>query len=344
MRVIYFCTSPRPGTHAGGVKVIYDHARALTAMGVEAFILHERRGYRYPWTDQPVPTIADHQLRAGDHLVIPEIKAAALARKLAGSNFRYSIFVQNGYYLSHRDGGMSDADVDFAYRNAERILSISEDTSSLIRLHYPDLSARILRMTCTVDFNRFQQTERKEKLITFMPRKNRDHAEAVVFALKRHLPVDWAIHAIDGLKVSEVADVMRRSRIFLSFSGMEGLGLPPIEAALCGNYVVGYHGGGGKEYWRSPNFDAVDVGDIAGFVAKIVARVDASDKDPRLLELQDGIEALRSMFSRDNEDAHLRMFVRLLETDPPSADTSSNVAIKLQKRMKIGLWARLRRL
>ena len=36
-------------------------------------------------------------------------------------------------------------------------------------------------------------------------------------------------------------------KIFLSFSSLEGLGLPPVEAALAGNHVIGYTGEGGNE-------------------------------------------------------------------------------------------------
>jgi hypothetical protein len=30
--------------------------------------------------------------------------------------------------------------------------------------------------------------------------------------------------------------------------------MPPIEAALCGNKVIGYNGGGGVEYWKGKIF------------------------------------------------------------------------------------------
>jgi hypothetical protein len=48
MRIIYFCAAPKPSTHAGGIKVIYDHVRALVEIGIPAYVMHERSGYRYP--------------------------------------------------------------------------------------------------------------------------------------------------------------------------------------------------------------------------------------------------------------------------------------------------------
>ena len=52
------------------------------------------------------------------------------------------------------------------------------------------------------------------------------------------------------------------SEIFLSFSNLEGIGIPPVEAALSGNKVIGYTGGGGIEYWKEPIFTKIENGEI----------------------------------------------------------------------------------
>ena len=51
---------------------------------------------------------------------------------------------------------------------------------------------------------------------------------------------------------------------------MEGLGIPPIEAALLKNKVIGYVGGGGSEYWKNPIFTTVNSGDIKRFVRLVI--------------------------------------------------------------------------
>ncbi|CAB3786197.1 hypothetical protein LMG28614_02251 [Paraburkholderia ultramafica] len=348
MRLVYFCTSPRTNEHAGGVKVIYDHSSRLNNSGViSSAIMHDRRGYEYPWVKHAAHLISDRDLRPTDHLVLPEIKAAQLARILAPSGLKYSIFVQNGYYLRDRDGGCTDADVDYAYQNASAILSISEDTSSLISLHYPHLTGRIVRVFCSVDDSVFSADRKKRDLITYMPRKNGAHAAAVVFALKKRLPTNWEIRGIDGMNEAEVAALLKESQIFMSFSGLEGLGLPPVEAALCGNYVIGYHGGGGREYWASPNFEEIAVGDLGTFVRRVEerARLLSSSAD-NLVELEPGIARLRAHFFQDNELAALQRFVDKLKIDTPSRATASPTAgftpIRLQKRMRLGRWLALR--
>jgi glycosyltransferase involved in cell wall biosynthesis len=81
---------------------------------------------------------------------------------------------------------------------------------------------------------------------------------------------------------AEVATKLGESKIFMSFSELEGLGLPPIEAALAGNLVVGYTGQGGKEYWHAPLFEEIANGDIRGFsqaVLNAIQRLDNGEID-----------------------------------------------------------------
>ncbi|UXZ34201.1 hypothetical protein K6V71_07210 [Cupriavidus gilardii] len=344
MRVVYYSTAPKPESHAGGVKVIYDHCNALNDMGIPAAILHERRGYLYRWARRPAPTIAAKELGPTDHLVLPEIKAASLARMLVKAGMPYSIFVQNGYYLNERCRHTSDADICFAYQNAAAILSISTDTSDLLALHYPMLADRIVNVQCSIDADTFSIGHGKRSILTYMPRKNGRHAAAVLFALKQRLPSGWDTVAIDGMSETQVAETLRTSRIFMSFSDLEGLGLPPIEAALCGNYVIGYHGGGGREYWGAPNFESVDTGDIGTFVRRVLARVHQLEKTPAdaIGELLPGIEALRARYSPHNEEAALRRFVSAIgataaRTQPGSTARLDSLS-KLQRRAKLRWW------
>ena len=99
------------------------------------------------------------------------------------------------------------------------------------------------------------------------------HAVRVVAALRENLPASQTIAAIDGVDEQTCAAILGRSAIFLSFSEFEGLPLPPLEAALSGNRVIGYTGQGAKDYWSPPIFDAIQQGDIIGFVETVRATV-----------------------------------------------------------------------
>ena len=91
-----------------------------------------------------------------------------------------------------------------------------------------------------------------------MPRKLPNHSNNLLFFIQSHLPKNWALKSIDQINENKVFYFLKKSRIFLSFSDMEGLGMPPIEAAIMGNKVIGYVGQGGTEYWKNPLFEKIE--------------------------------------------------------------------------------------
>ena len=68
-------------------------------------------------------------------------------------------------------------------------------------------------------------------------------------------------------------------KIFLAFSKLEGLALPPMEAGIAGNKVIGYHGEGGKDYWVKPLFTKIPNGDFKKFVAEIIKFIKKANKN-----------------------------------------------------------------
>mgnify|MGYP003726531753 FL=1 len=79
------------------------------------------------------------------------------------------------------------------------------------------------------------------------------------------MPKSWKLKPIHNLTQKEVYKYLLKSKIFLAFSKLEGLPLPPVEAAIAGNKVIGYTGEGGKEYWREPLFTEISNGDFLKF-------------------------------------------------------------------------------
>ena len=77
------------------------------------------------------------------------------------------------------------------------------------------------------------------------------------YYLKNLLPKKWKVLPLINVSEKKLIHTLSISKIFLSFSNFEGVGLPPIEAALSGNKVIGYVGGGGSEYWKKPLFHKV---------------------------------------------------------------------------------------
>ncbi len=87
-----------------------------------------------------------------------------------------------------------------------------------------------------------------------MPRKLADHARKVCRFLQEYLPPDWRVIPIENKIELEVAALLRKSSVFLSFSDQEGFGLPPLEAAFSSNIIVGYTGQGRENIFPPLSF------------------------------------------------------------------------------------------
>jgi glycosyltransferase involved in cell wall biosynthesis len=252
-----------------------------------------------------------------DHLIVPEVDVLSLASFLFDNPIKYSIFVQAGDIPCGNSVHATEM-VKSVFTKSQFILSISDDISKLIAINFPDTVNKIIRVLPTVSRKKFSSDLRREKenVITYMPRKNAAHAERVILALRAWLPSHWRIQPIQNANESEVAAQLSSARIFLAFSPTEGFGLPPLEAALSGNYVIGYHGNGGKEYWEPPVFQEIFPYDICSFVEAIKSRVDALDKYSKEYfregtDFNSVIQRLSAKYSTEELKAHLRNFVDL---------------------------------
>jgi hypothetical protein len=332
-RIIYLC--PADDVPTGGIKVIYRHAEMLSALGAEAFVLHPfDTSFRCTWFTHHARFLDSLTLDPlTDFVVIPELWAGIFGPQCLQQNVHYGVFVQNGY-LSHPVlPQLSPALLDAVYRGTDLVLAISDDTALLVQLNYPGLDpTRVVRARYSVN-ERFLSTgpampaTNRGQAITYMPRKMGTHAARVVFALGQHLPHGWQIIPIEHVDEATCATMLFSSSIFLAFSDFEGLPLPPLEAALAGNLVIGYTGQGALEYWDAPNFQEIHQGDIRGFVtaaAHAAREIDAL----RLTraDLAPGIDRLAERFSPAAEAANLRLLHDRIERCFAGAQAGALVA------------------
>ena len=159
-----------------------------------------------------------------------------------------------------------------SYENAKLIITTSKYTVSYLRTMFPNIKKNIFKVNLSVDSNKFK-IRKKTNLITYMPRKLPTHSSLLIFYLKNLLPKNWKILPLVNITEKKLIETLSISKIFLSFSHFEGLGIPPIEAALSGNKVIGYVGGGGSEYWKKPIFLKVENGEIEEFAKKIIKNI-----------------------------------------------------------------------
>ena len=211
-----------------------------------------------------------------DFVIIPEIFSHFANELLFEKKIPYAIFAQNGYCLKPTNNYKA---LDKAYKNAEFILSYSNDITKCLNLAFPFCKNKIFQTKYAINKNKFNFSTTKKNIITYMPRKLPDHSEHLFFLIRKHLPKSWKIKALHNLKQSDVYKHLSESKIFLAFSNLEGLPLPPVEAAIAGNKVIGYTGEGGKEYWHEPLFTAIPNGNFSKFVFEILFYIKKSKKN-----------------------------------------------------------------
>ncbi len=203
-----------------------------------------------------------------DFIILPEIFAHLAKELLIKHKIPYAIFVQNGFALNSTNNYPL---LNEAYKNAKLILSVSNNTTKMIKHVFGGLTKNIVKINLSVGSENFKNRLNKENLITYMPRKLPNHSQKLFFMVKNRLPKKWKIKALDNIaNEKELYKVLRKSKIFLSFSHMEGLGLPPLEAAKEGNKVIGYTGEGGKDYWKEPIFTEIPYGNLDLYVNEIL--------------------------------------------------------------------------
>ena len=302
LNIIYICTAEKGPS--GGAKIIYnhsDHINKLNIANVSSEVLHIEKkkiskwntslkkafslsitnysgwhaediscskNFRSNWFKNNI-RIKKNLIfdKEKDFVIFPEIFSHFAKKLCINKKIPYAIFALNGYTLKPTDDYKSLED---SYKNAKFILSVSKDISNCVKLAFPNCRNKIIKSGVAIDKKKINLNKKKTNTITYMTRKLPQHSELVLFFLRKHLPKSWKLEKIHNFKEHKVFHYMRKSKIFLSFAHFEGLGMPPIEAALAGNKIIGYTGEGGKEIWKKPIFTEIKNGNILGFVGEIL--------------------------------------------------------------------------
>ena len=298
MNIIYLNTAEKKPS--GGVKTIYKHSSLINNLKIKNLtseVLHLKvskiskikksfkkkfkiKDSKYGWKFSEVCIVKNHKIKwtndlikirnkfnfdkENDFVILPELWTHFAVDMLIKKNIKYAIFVQNGYAMN---SSSDKKEIIRAYKNSEFILSYSKDISKCLQIAFKIDKNKIINTNISINVD---QKFNKKNLITFMPRKLPTHSNNLLFFIQSYLPKNWVIKPIDQLNENEVFDFLKKSRIFLSFSDMEGLGMPPIEAAILGNKVIGYTGQGGTEYWKKPLFEKIENGNIIKFCQTIL--------------------------------------------------------------------------
>ena len=310
-------TAPDARRAFGGVRMIYRHVDILNAAGFSAYVLHWYAPFTCTWFDHETPVrhmfthsrvkgpwdlvkrarprICQHAPLARESGRTP-CRAGAITRRcrlLPGDVLAVSgvmaqgdykvypgvprVIFNQGAYSTFRSWTPSTN--PYARDDVLGVMTVSSDSEAYLRTAFPG-GLPIVRVHYSIDPSVFPYSEAKEKRLAYMSRKNSEHADQVLSILRLHGKLDgWDVVKIEGARQDEVASILRSSAVFLSFGGPEGFGLPPAEAMSAGCVVVGYHGMGGREFFR-PDFSyPVDFGDIRSYVDAVEGVLDRYDRD-----------------------------------------------------------------
>ena len=326
---------------SGGAKIIYRHSEKINTLKIfSSEVLHLKKTrlaklktsikkkiklenkaengwqlnelmpvkkFNYKWFNHKIKTRSYFNFdKKKDFIILPEIFAHLADDLLIKKGINYAIFVQNGYVIQSTN---NENKLLRAYQKAKFILSYSNDITKCINLKFPNLKTKIIKISYALNLNNKIETK-KRNLITFMSRKLPQHTRLVADYLKNNLPRNWMLKNIHQLSEKETYSILKKSKIFLAFSSFEGLPLPPVEAALAGNYVIGYTGEGGDEYWKKPIFTRINSGDIKHFVKSINEKVKFLKKNKKFPKKN--FINLKNKFSSEIEKKNIIKFLKFI--------------------------------
>jgi hypothetical protein len=306
IKVIYLL--PELKGASGGAKVIYNHSLILNKINneINSRVVHLKKKIIYKlqlslakrakffdknlvgwnpkkmkvsrdfvpdknWFSKKIETSKDLNFDSKkDFVIIPEIWAHfAEDLNLKKRKVRYSIFVQGSYHMNSHENFEK---IRLSYEKADFILTTSEYSLNFIKSLFPKCKNKILKINLSTKYQIIKKFN-KINLITTISRKLPSHIQLLLFYLKNKLPANWKLEILENIDNDQLKRKLLKSKIFLSFSHFEGFGLPPLEAALAGNKIIGYDGGGGQEYWKGPIFTKVNYGEIYEFGEKIIKSI-----------------------------------------------------------------------
>ena len=229
---------------SGGVKIIYQHCDLLNKNGWRAYPVH-LGDFVVDWFGHDTSPITREQalamLRENDVLICPEVipRAAepfACRRKIA--------FVQN-WFLPDIATGPGKSYEDFGFTG---LLSCSQ--------YIKDYMASRSRLDCRLVLNGIDTAAFSPDPAARVPgrvlcfnRRNIQDARAARQLLPEAVRESATFIELENkYSQSQVIGFYRSADIFMAIGYPEGFALPPLEAMACGCAVIGFTGGGAREF------------------------------------------------------------------------------------------------
>lgn len=273
----------------GGVKQMHRLCECLISLGHKATIVQDNAAFHPQWFASDVPTISQKEWFVlsnlsplTDYIILPETFVSGIPFIKPG--LPKIIFNQNSSYtfglLDKPIKSVQDVFNLYHHPDIAAVWCISDYDFHFIdkALAVPSNILHKLDNPIGIDHLLPPSGIKKKKKIAYMPRKNKRDSDIVIGLLKSRYP-DWNFSPIQNCSHEAVIDQLLNSICFLSFGHPEGFGLPVAEAMICGCFVIGYSGLGGRELFNYPSTKKTSVevqfGDIAHFVDATIGFIDS---------------------------------------------------------------------
>jgi glycosyltransferase involved in cell wall biosynthesis len=301
----------------GGIKQLYRHVDILNAHGFDASIVHCQKGFRCTWFENktPVSYLQKAQIDKSDYLVLPEIfgELFCKGKVTGGANQQLKAFIEQSKnrvifnqncYLSFNGYSIAEGEKNpfWLAESLITVIVVSEDSRRYMNYVFPDI--QILRIHNSIDPNLFSYQNEKKKQICFMTRKLPDDVSQVINLLKyRNVLNGFKLIPIENRAEHDVAQIMKESFLFLSFSYQEGCPLPPQEAMMCGCLVAGYDGRGGCEYFSPEYSYPIQEGHVLNFAQTVEDVIGQYNANPAAFDekRKKAAEFIRKTYSSEIE-------------------------------------------
>lgn len=250
---------------SGGTSVLLDMIKFSNELGIETLIHCIEPYISEAWLERHpgIPQIQANSIQQTDLLVVSE-EFIFVAMDLSRYTTNYIVLNQGLNSSLVSDFRRNTYPVTkLLYQGARGVIANSHHTKENITKLFELDSDKVHLYTIHINDNFKPAT--KTNTVAYMPRRNRVFGCFVVNYLSGKYPETEFI-AIDNMCTEEVITALGVSKLFLSFGGPEGFGMPPVEAAFSGCKVIGFDGGGGEEYFNEPIFTKVPFYDHMKFI------------------------------------------------------------------------------
>ena len=313
MTIYYMC--PDFTRASAGTRTLYLHVKYLNNSGIDACIVHLEDGFTMNWhgIDVPVKYLSKIFIEAEDILVFPEtsLKLLASAKPLVCT--KVMIVLNWAHFIEKLPNGSSwrSYGIEYALSPSHYICDFVKWTMNIPCTYFD----------CAIDKDLYyyEAHNKDTRVISHMTRKQTSGL-MVERLLNLHgdqyQGLDW--RAMHDLPEETYADNLRVSGTYLATGNMEGLNISVIEAMACGCLVIGYTGGGGKDYMTGDgdgkNCLIVDTDDYYMMVRTLEQVLENWAADPTYYDnvIKNGLKTAENFLDVNAEKKSVRDFFQKL--------------------------------